>query len=533
MLMTLTLTDPDAVWPSTGDLGFLLGKHPDRHQTVSTAAGTAHVFFPEHSRAQTTAALYLDVDPVKLSRKLEPTAPLMPYVNDRPYVTGSLFATAIVRAFRTAMKPENRDRDAMAKAALALRIGLPSVRAPHERVIRGLFAPLGYTCTITSIPLDAPFASTAPGAGPLFSVILETKARLCDVLTQLYVLLPALDGEKHFWVNKDEADKLVRMGGTWLATHPERERILMRSLNRQRSLVDKVNAGLDALLPPAADTADGEAGAEGADSPAGAEVPGTAEARVPLNALRMDTVVDTLRGLGARRVADLGCGDGKLLQRLLRAPDFTHVFGADVSSVALSRAEQRLKLDRASPRDLGRLTLVQGSLVYRDARFEGFDAVALVEVIEHMDPHRLPVMEDVVFVGAKPSHVVVTTPNRAYNAVYAKRSLQGMAARALQDAAEAAGEPWTPLSEAERAALPVDPDALAKAAARMRHGDHRFEWTRAEFTAWADGVCARTGYTVRIEGIGEDDPDCGQPTQMAIFSRAPDAGRPVRASAAG
>jgi hypothetical protein len=56
-------------------------------------------------------------------------------------------------------------------------------------------------------------------------------------------------------------------------------------------------------------------------------------------------------------------------------------------------------------------------------------------------------------------------------------------------------------------------------AGKFRHADHRFEWTRAEFTEWCAGVCAKYGYTVRHAPLGDEDPTLGGPTQMAVFTR--------------
>ena len=58
-------------------------------------------------------------------------------------------------------------------------------------------------------------------------------------------------------------------------------------------------------------------------------------------------------------------------------------------------------------------------------------------------------------------------------------------------------------------------------AGATRHRDHRFEWTREEFRGWAGGVAAEHGYDVRFEPVGEDDPEVGPPTQLAVFVRGP------------
>ena len=108
-----------------------------------------------------------------------------------------------------------------------------------------------------------------------------------------------------------------------------------------------------------------------------------------------------------------------------------------------------------------------------------FDAAAVIEVIEHLDAPRLAAFERVVFDFARPATVVITTPNADYNPLF----------------------PTLP-------------------AGQMRHRDHRFEWTRAEFARWAEGIASRFGYSVRIQPVGPEDAALGAPTQMGIFSRA-------------
>jgi 3' terminal RNA ribose 2'-O-methyltransferase Hen1 len=185
-----------------------------------------------------------------------------------------------------------------------------------------------------------------------------------------------------------------------------------------------------------------------------------------------------LKAAGARKVVDLGCGSGKLLKRLLAERQFTEILGLDISTLDLEKAARRLRLERLGERDRARITLAQGALTYRDRRIEGFDAAALVEVIEHIDLDRLDSVERVVFAFAKPEIVVVTTPNREYNAKF-----EGMKP----------GE--------------------------MRHADHRFEWSRAEFAAWAERVASAHAYSVRIEPLGDVDDALGPPSQMAVFER--------------
>jgi 3' terminal RNA ribose 2'-O-methyltransferase Hen1 len=191
-------------------------------------------------------------------------------------------------------------------------------------------------------------------------------------------------------------------------------------------------------------------------------------------------VLAAMKASGARRVLDLGCGEGKLIRSLLGEKQFEEIVGVDVSSRTLERAAGRLNLDRMPPRQRQRLRLLQGSLTYRDRRLEGFDAAAVVEVIEHLDPPRLAAFSRVLFECARPATIVLTTPNVEYNVRF-----EGLAA----------GE--------------------------LRHSDHRFEWTRAEFAQWTEDVAGRFGYAVHRGPIGPVDPEVGSPTQMAVFTLLP------------
>lgn len=468
MLLTISTTHSPAT-----DLGFLLHKHPDNVRTVSFPFGDAHVFFPEADAGRCTAAVLVEVDPVGLVRRRggrrsgSESFSLAGYVNDRPYAASSFLSVVLGKVFGTAMSGRCDQRPELAQAALPFEVEIPvqPVRG-GEAILRSLFEPLGYQVETTALPLDD--AVPAWGESRYLTVRLTATVRLADLLAHLYVLLPVLDDDKHYWVGDDEARKLLDRGGQWLAEHPARELISHRYLKHRRSLADDVLARLAEDDPTDPAVADEDHDREEAD----------VEARISLNQQRLDAVLGTVAALGASRVIDLGCGEGRLLQALLANPDIAQVTGVDVSPRSLERAAGRLHLDDLSDRRRDRVELIQGGLTYRDARFVGFDVATLVEVIEHLDPPRLDALEQVVFHHAAPRAVVVTTPNREHNVRFE--------------------------------ALP---------AGAFRHRDHRFEWTRAELWHWADGVAGRHGYQVRIEPIGPDDPEVGAPTQMAVFTR--------------
>ncbi|MGH7132031.1 MAG: 3' terminal RNA ribose 2'-O-methyltransferase Hen1 [Phycisphaerales bacterium] len=470
MILEITTTHRPA-----GDLGYLLHKHPGRVQTFSLAFGKAHVFYPELAAERCTAALVIDVDPVGLVRGKGSERTLDQYVNDRPYVASSMMAVAIAQVFGTALAGNCRDRPELVTTAipLAARIGAIPCHGGEE-LLRKLFEPLGYVLTITAHPLDEHFV--AWGASSVFTVEIAGTKTLTDLLSHLYVLIPVLDNEKHYWVGDDEVAKLLRHGEGWLAAHPEKELIATRYLKYRRNLA---NDAIKQLREQ-----DGEGPEEiDADSPEDPREE-AGEKALSLHQQRHGVVLSVLQAKGARRVIDLGCGEGKLVRELLKHRVFEKVVGMDVAHRTLEVAADRLRLERLPPAVRQRVELFHGSLMYRDARLEGFDAAVLCEVIEHLDEPRLAAMERVVFGSAKPGIVIVTTPNSEYNVM------------------------WETL-----------------AAGAMRHRDHRFEWTREQFRAWAAGVCVRFGYSCEFRGVGEtgvtpDGKEVGTPTQMGVFSRA-------------
>jgi 3' terminal RNA ribose 2'-O-methyltransferase Hen1 len=440
-------------------------------RTVRFPFGDAHVFFPEAAQGRCTAVVLVEVDPVGLvrrrGRKGQESFSLAGYVNDRPYVASSFLSVVVGKVFGTAMSGRCDQRPELAESRLPFEVEVPVLPVRGgEPVLRSLFEPLGYEVEATAIALDGEFPAWGPSR--YLSVRLTGDVRLADLLSHLYVLLPVLDDDKHYWVGEDEVRKLLDKGGAWLPTHPARELISRRYLKHRRSLADGVLARLADDAPGDQSEVDAEHDREEA----------RVEERISLNQRRTEAVTAAVLDARASRVLDLGCGEGRLVQALLRVPSIGHVTGADVSTRALERAADRLHLDELADRQRERVALIQAGLTYRDSRFDGFDAATLVEVIEHLDEPRLAALERVVFAHAAPPTVIVTTPNREHNVRFAS--------------------------------LP---------AGEFRHRDHRFEWTRAEFARWAQRIAGAHGYRTRLAPIGPDDPEVGPPTQMAVFTR--------------
>jgi 3' terminal RNA ribose 2'-O-methyltransferase Hen1 len=465
MLLTITTTHQPA-----NDLGYLLHKHPERFQSFDMSFGKVHVYYSEVSAERCTACLLLDVDAVGMVRgkNADQKFLLAQYVNDRPYAASSFMSVAIAQVFGSALQGRCKDRPelAMTSIPLSARIDVLPVRG-GEKFLRAVFEPLGYEVETIRSPLDERFPEW--GDSPYFSVTVRKTTTLVDLLTHLYVLIPVFDNRKHYWVGDDEMEKLLAKGEGWLADHPEKEEITRRYLKFQPSLYRLALSRLVQEEEP-------EEGEENDQPKEKAEE--ILEKPISLNEQRLGAVLASLRASGAKRVLDLGCGEGKLIRELLKDKQFDEIVGLDVSIRTLEAAQRRLKVDRLPTMQANRLKLIHGSLMYRDKRLESFDAAAVVEVVEHLDPPRLSAFERVLFEFAKPRTVVLTTPNREYNVT------------------------WETLP-----------------AGKFRHPDHRFEWTRQEFQDWAKGIAGRFGYAVRFVAVGPEDEKLGPPTQMGIFQR--------------
>jgi 3' terminal RNA ribose 2'-O-methyltransferase Hen1 len=462
MLLTITTT----YRPAT-DLGYLLHKNPGRVHRIELAFGEAYVAYPEASEERCTAALVVDVDTVGLVRRRDGQS-LGQYVNDRPYAASSLLSVAIAKAFGTALAGRSKDRPELVDVPMPLEVWIAALPCRGgEAVLRQLFEPLGYAVEAEQLPLDPAFPQW--GGSRYFNVTLRANVTVHDALSHVYVLIPVLDAAKHYWVGDDEVEKLLRHGEGWLAGHPHRNAIARRYLKHKKQLVREAVERLTEQDMEEEDEKQEEKAAEEE----------TIEKKISLNERRMTRVLDLLKQHGATTVVDLGCGEGRLLRDLMKERSFTKVGGMDVSTRALEIARDKLHADRLPSRQAERLALFQGSLMYRDPRLREYEAATAVEVIEHLDPPRLAAFERVILGETKPRLLVVTTPNVEYNVRFES--------------------------------LP---------AGRMRHRDHRFEWTRAEFRGWAERVAAEYGYAFEWMPVGDEDAEVGPPTQLGTFVRA-------------
>ncbi|WNJ18733.1 3' terminal RNA ribose 2'-O-methyltransferase Hen1 [Pontibacter sp. G13] len=445
-------------------LGFLLHKHPDRVQSVSLPAGKATICYPVKEADRITMVLVLELDGHALARKARSHRKgdfaLAQYVNDRPFVASSLMSTAIAQGFGSALNGRCKDHPEWVDLPLDLEVELPVLPAPRGGVemVQRWFNPLGYAVEAEAIPLDDDRPEW--GESRYCRVRIRQQIPLRTLLRHLYVLIPAFDRNQHHYLAEDHLQKLLDKGGKWLANHPERTWIVGRYLAQAPNLRKKVQ----------------EVWMQEAQSEQAQTEPEPHDPRKSLHDIRLDWITNWVKGHAEESVADLGCGDGKLLMRLHPLAQIKRLVGLDLSTRDLHRARKRLRLEEHN-RLNQRVELLHGSLTYLDERIQGVSCAILSEVIEHLELDRLPEVEFHLFEFVKPKHVLITTPNAEYNVRFEQLE-----------------------------------------AGTFRHPDHRFEWTRAEFQQWADSICEQYAYTVDIQPIGDLDPEVGAPSQIAIFT---------------
>ncbi|RAJ08721.1 3' terminal RNA ribose 2'-O-methyltransferase Hen1 [Chitinophaga skermanii] len=458
MLLSITNTRKPAT-----DLGFLLHKHPAKLQSVNIKSGIAHIFYSAATEEVCTCNLLLDIDPVSLVRdhKGGGSFALEQYVNDRPYVVSSLMSTAITKAFTSAVNGKCKDKPELVAMPMDLTVALSVVpiRGGVE-LLQNLFEPLGYTVKATQYKLDENFPEW--GDSHYYTVELQHHITVQQLLSHLYVLIPVMDNVKHYFVNEDEVEKLLAKGEGWLEQHPFQELIVKRYLRYRSTLLKEANSALDVKEEEA--LVNEESGKKDACQP-------------NLHDQRLATVRDALLATEASAVLDLGCGEGKLLRLLLEKRQFTRILGIDISLHVLNYAKRRLKFNRLSEEELGRITLAQGSVLYKDERLLGYDAAALVEVIEHLEEHRLQALEKNLFGYLQTPHIFITTPNKDWNNTFTEDN------------------------------------------SKMRHTDHRFEWTRAAFAAWCEKVATTYPYKFVISDLGDAHEVYGAPSQLVHFTK--------------
>lgn len=448
MFLSISVPGPDAT-----DLGFVLQKHPESVFRSEVSFGRVTGFYPRADADGCEFALVVEVDHVERVRGVSWDAGSAGYIDPHPYAASSYLATAIPAALRSALngKPARGPDEAAAArmAGLAARDWDLAVRVcpvpASERAVAELFGPVGFEVETKALRSGHPMAS------PMLDVVLRGKMPVSRALSALYVLLPVTDGKKHYFYTEQEAEKLLSKGEGWLAVHPRREAIVQRYLGRSRQIAAAASERL------------GNAPKAGEVQPE--KVPGPWSGS---HALRHEAILRILGERGSRRIVDLGCSEGSLLEMICSMPLVEEAVGVDPSLSDLERAGKR-----CGPK--GRV--LQGSAIYVDSRLRGFDTVVMCEMIEHVDPSRVELVERAVFGTMRPDTVILTTPNRSFN--------------------EAFGLP----------------------PGSFRHQDHRFEWTSTECSGWARRVAAQFGYSVEVTGVGGDHPEHGSISTLCVFTK--------------
>jgi 3' terminal RNA ribose 2'-O-methyltransferase Hen1 len=404
---------------------------------------------------------------VRSKKKQRTGSALEHYINDRPYAASSFLSVAIVDTFGAALNGKCKERPELVDQIMPLTVEISVVLVQgKEQVLRKLFEPLNYQLKIKNYPLDQSFPKW--GQSNYYTIKMDNKLTVQDLLSHLYVLIPVLDNQKHYFVNKQEVDKLLSKGQGWLSKHPAQAFIVRRYLKYSPSLAREA---ISRLSEEGGMVIEEEMARSRAVS-----FEKELETKTNLNEERYATVLSVLKSHNVEQVIDLGCGEGKFLAVLLKNREFKKIVGMDVSIRSLEIAAKRLRMDQMAPRQKERIELIHGSLMYKDQRFSGFDVATVIEVIEHLDAPRLAAFERVLFEFAQPRVIVVTTPNIEYNLLFENLTV-----------------------------------------GKLRHGDHRFEWTRKEFQAWADKIAQRFHYQVCYQAVGNEDASHGAPSQMGIF----------------
>lgn len=466
MLFTLTCTGPHAP-----RLPELFNRNPQELHTVTLSAGRVHLFFPELTSERVTAAFLLDLEPAGVERRprggMHAPKLVADILHDRAYISSATLISALGPLLEPILEPCGKTARAGCQQSLPLEAHLHAVtcRRGGVALLQRLFVPLGFE--LHAEPL-VPMAQQG-GGSYVWQLVLKRECPLQVFLRHLYLLTAVMDDDAPEWEREDEAERLLTLGETWLSDHPEQAWILERGRSIRRRLL---HPGLEPLLSMA--------GERPVDRLRALE-PGLEarlEAGLNLVSRRLQAVVRVLEQQRISRVGDLGCGEGRLLKELLARPQFKRIVGLDVAVECLERASRRLRLDQLPEAQADRVQLLHGSVLYYDKRLEGLEALTLLEVLEHIDPEKLPLVEEVLFEGLRPPLVIVTTPNQSFNG-----RLEGLLA------------------------------------GQLRHSDHRFEWTREQARRWAEGVSYRHSYRFQLEELGERDLEVGAPTVMVIFQR--------------
>lgn len=415
--------------PQAMAVSHLLAKNPANLYERTVKKHAVRFVYHKMTADELYATIFVTPDSLALLNENE-AYDITHYINDREFAVSTIFLSLIRSALGTALngKPKEEYVEAAQIAyPFTFEFGPISTSLSDEE-ITALWAPLGYVVEIES-------TSEAKHARFLK---LSNEITLQKALQQFFILIPVMDDYKHYYIDETEKERLVNYGEGWLEEHPQRDFIYKKALRFKKLYEDP-----DRTISQPKTTS--------------------------LNTQRYETITQLVSSLAPKTVVDMGAGEGKLSQLLAQIPTLRKLYSVDPSNTALTKMQKRFseKTFAITP------TVTWGSLYYEDETFKNADVFILCEVIEHIDEERLPQIMALIVNQYAPKHLIVTTPNAEYNAVY----------------------------ELEE----------------MRHADHRFEWTRTQFQNWC--VHVAPNYTLQYKGIGEVHEIFGTPTQMCIMTR--------------
>lgn len=432
----------------------LIAKNPHNLYERKEKGGLVRIVFTKNEEREVHILFFVTVDNMELTKNQTNFSSITHYINDRESAVSSIFCSVLRKAVGTALngKPKDEFKEWVNYSfPLEITFGPLSTKLTNHE-LAGLFEPLGYELTIENGKVLLP-ASFAKKSSAKF-ITLKANQTIQDCFRHLFVLIPVMDQYKHYYIDEKEVDKLKRYGEGWLSFHPKRNEIIKESLifsdliEKSRLIESKPSKEKQAPLTK----------------------------KKSLNQWRYEKIIETVKGLPHNsRIVDMGAGEGKLTAQLGFIRGIEELVAVEPSEREQLKAKKRIEALVGKP-DFLLPTFKWGSLFYYDSELEKKDIFILCEVIEHIDENRLGKIFDTIFTKYKPYHVIVTTPNQDYNAVY-------------------------DMNEAKR------------------HSDHRFEWTQQQFKEWTKYWESHANYKAQIDGIGEYVEGYGYPTQMVIFSQ--------------
>ncbi|KQY91115.1 3' terminal RNA ribose 2'-O-methyltransferase Hen1 [Paenibacillus sp. Root52] len=461
----------------------LLAKNPNNIYDRTDKGVRVRMVYTRATSSETEVLIHAEPDPVDLVRGSPDGYDITQYINDREFVTSSLFCSYIRSALGTALngKPkEEYTKWVEHPFDLQLSFGPVASDLP-DRVVEELFSHLGYAVTLEREELSYSFDLKKRSS--VRRIILRGQETVQNALRQLFLLIPVLDNYKHYFISEDEIDKIKRYGDGWLETHPHKELIVKRTL-RFAELIRKYESKEGRLSisdnkPLSAEDVENDRNELAERSNEASTEASTDDVLTDdLNELRYRAITEVVARLPHRqRIVDMGAGEGKLSARLATIAGVESILAVEPSGQSRLRAMERFAKLEGRHGVFAMPEPIIGSLFYFDEQMQHQDVMILCEVIEHIEAYRLDGIMNTLLQEYQPEVLIVTTPNKEYNDVYAMEQES------------------------------------------FRHHDHRFEWTRAELAERCVEWSAGTNYTYTIQGIGEQVEGYGQPTQMIIFGR--------------